>query len=122
MTPAEILLWKHIKSKVLWIRFLRQKPIYVFTEDSGLDRFIIADFYCNEYKLIIELDGSIHHRNDIYELDIYKQEMLESVWYRIIRFDNSEVFNNMSYVLDYIKNSVLCTSPLYKRSPRRGRG
>jgi very-short-patch-repair endonuclease len=34
MTPAETILWGHIRRDISGFRFLRQKPLYVFTEDS----------------------------------------------------------------------------------------
>jgi len=75
-TDAEKYLWSYILDKWLWIRFQRQKPIYVYTEDNGLDRFIIADFYCHKHKLIIELDGSVHNIKEVYQLDQYKTKLL----------------------------------------------
>jgi very-short-patch-repair endonuclease len=58
------------------MKFVRQYPTYVFTEDSGLDRFVIPDFACKARKLIIELDGSIHDLDEVYQLDTVKQELL----------------------------------------------
>jgi very-short-patch-repair endonuclease len=49
----------------------------MFTESNGQNRFIIPDFYCAEKKLIIEVDGSIHNKQDILNLDSVKQELLE---------------------------------------------
>ena len=51
MTPAERLLWKLLRNRRLrsW-KFRRQKAI----------GFYIADFYCHELKLIVELDGDVH--------------------------------------------------------------
>jgi len=77
-TKAEIILWNHMKQEKLGIRFLRQKPVYVFTEDNGLDRFIIVDFYCAEKKCIIELDGGIHNNKEVYDLDREKEELLQN--------------------------------------------
>lgn len=67
MTKAEKLLWKELKAKKLnWLKFWRQSPTFVYTENSWLDRYIIPDFLCSEYKLIIELDGSIHSKQDLF--------------------------------------------------------
>ena len=52
-TKSEVILWKFIKTKLQNYKFLRQKPIYVYTEDSWLDRYIIADCYCHKKKLIL---------------------------------------------------------------------
>ncbi len=65
MTQSEILLWNILKTDEIWVRFNRQKPLYVYTENSWLHRFIIADFYCGARKLIIEVDGWIHNIPDI---------------------------------------------------------
>ena len=58
-TKSEIILWDNIKNKELWFKFLRQKPIYISNE-NWFKQFIIPDFYCHTFKLIIELDWSIH--------------------------------------------------------------
>lgn len=51
MTEAEDILWKHLRNKKLnGLKFRRQHPLDIF----------IADFYCHEKKLVIELDGGIH--------------------------------------------------------------
>lgn len=45
MTESEIIIWSIIKWWNLWVKFQRQKPIYVFTEDNWLNRYIIPDFF-----------------------------------------------------------------------------
>jgi len=104
MTESEKLLWKELKARKLnWIKFQRQSPIYVFTENSWLDRYVIPDFICSEYKLIIELDWSIHEVDEIYILDREKEKILESLWYKVLRFRNNDVFEDIENVLDMIK-------------------
>ena len=56
MTDAEIILWKKLRAKKLWMKFYRQKPVMVMTENSMLDRYIIPDFYSPDNKVIIEID------------------------------------------------------------------
>lgn len=51
MTDAETLLWGYLKGSQLGAKFRRQHPIGIY----------IADFYCHQRKLIIELDGSVHN-------------------------------------------------------------
>lgn len=54
MTESEKLLWERLKGKqIMNSRFRRQHPINIF----------IADFYCHEIKLVIEVDGSIHKKS-----------------------------------------------------------
>lgn len=104
-TPAEIELWKYIKNEKLWIKFLRQKPVYVYTENNWLDRFIIADFYCFEKKLILEIDGSIHNVKEIYELDKIKEDLLKNLWFTVLRIRNEEILEDIEKVLVRIRNA-----------------
>ena len=108
MTEVEIILWKRLKNRKLsWKKFLRQFPIYLFTENSWLDRFIIPDFVCKENKLIIELDWSIHNLEEVYLLDREKEKLLIQNWYKILRFENNEVLNDLKKVLEKIKENLL---------------
>ena len=106
MTEAEKVLWDEIKDKKVWYKFLRQKPMYMFTESNGQDRFIIPDFYCAEKKLIIEVDGSIHNQQDILNLDRVKQDLLEWKWLQVLRLKNEDVINNIDFVLQIIHNKL----------------
>ena len=107
MTNAEKLLWNELRAKKLnWIKFTRQVPTYVYTENSWLDRYIIPDFLCSKYKLIIELDWNIHNLEEIYILDKEKEKILESLGYKILRFRNEEVFKNMKWVLEIIRIKI----------------
>ena len=104
MTEVEKVLWEELKNrKLVWKKFLRQFPIYVFTENSWLDRFVIPDFVCKEYKLIIELDWSVHNLKEVLILDIEKEKLFKKNWYKIIRFKNEEVKCNLNLVLEKIK-------------------
>ncbi len=106
MTESEKILWNELKArKFINKKFLRQVPVYVFTEDSWLERYIIPDFLCREYNLIIELDGSVHNLKEIYELDEQKEMLLENLWYKIIRFKNEEILNNLHETLNKIAAS-----------------
>ncbi len=108
ITEVEIILWEKLRNrKILWKKFLRQFPIYVFTENSWLDRFIIPDFVCKEYKLIIELDWSVHNLKEVLVLDIEKEKLLRKNWYKILRFKNEEVKYDLNLVLEKIKENLL---------------
>jgi len=106
MTPSEVILWNYLKTDALWVRFLRQKPIYVYTEDNGHDRFIIADFYCWERKIVIEVDGSIHNIPEVLHLDIHKQELLQKKWIQVIRFTNNQIQNNFFEVVKILQQNI----------------
>ena len=93
MTPAEKMLWKRLRGKKMnGYKFYRQVPI---------DRFVV-DFYCPEKKLIVELDGEIHDREDVKEHDKNREEVFLGKGLRTIRFRNEEVFKNMNGVCEQI--------------------
>lgn len=90
-TPAEEKLWQKLRNKqLLGLKFRRQHSI---------DRFIV-DFYCAQANLIIEVDGSIHEYTQME--DAIRQEFLESLGFRVIRFRNEEVLNSVEGVLEKI--------------------
>ena len=103
MTDVEKILWENLRAKRLGYKFYRQKPIFVFNENSWLDRYIIADFYFPEIKLIIELDWNIHNFEHVYLLDLEKERLLKNRWFNIIRFKNNEIYEDLDLVLDKIK-------------------
>jgi len=107
MTLTENHLWEYIRKwKVLNRQFQKQKPIFVYEENSWLPRYIIADFYCPENKLIIELDWNVHEVQEVLVLDKYKEKILKKAWYNVIRFRNEEVFGDIKWVLEKIKKEL----------------
>ena len=87
-TPAEALLWKHLRAhRFAGYKFRRQHPI---------DRFI-ADFYCAEKKLIIEVDGDIHDLT--VEHDAIRSQELQQRGYCIVRFTNEQITTQLQQVL-----------------------
>ena len=89
-TPAEAKLWSRIRNDRLGVNFRRQHAIGNF----------IPDFVCIEKKLIIELDGSQHLEQE--EYDEERTKYLESQGYKVIRFWNHDVMNNIDSVLSVI--------------------
>ena len=72
------------------IHYQRQKVI---------DRFIV-DFYLPKRNLVIEIDEK-HHENQK-DYDRHRQEQLESFGYKVIRFKDTEVFDDVSTCIDKI--------------------
>ena len=107
-TEAEDVLWQHLRGKQLGVRFRRQHAI---------DRFIV-DFYARDPRLIIEVDGSIHETQE--EYDAMRQAFLESLGYRVLRFTNEQVLQDIQGVLAVIR-AVLEPHPL-SPSPLAGKG
>ena len=100
MTKAEKILWEELRNEKLDYKFRRQQPMVL-----GVYNFIV-DFYCPEKKLIIEADGEIHNKAEIKEIDKFRENILKSAGYKIIRFKNNEVENNIEIVLKKIKQEL----------------
>jgi very-short-patch-repair endonuclease len=99
---AENILWNAIRNRKLEGRkFLRQHPL--FYDITGKESFFVADFYCHEDKLIIELDGG-YHKYQLKE-DEERTEILNLLGLRVVRFKNEKIFHNLDDVLNEIKNN-----------------
>ena len=84
----------------LWYDFLRSYPVR-FLRQKVIDNYI-ADFYCHEARLIIELDGSQHYEEKDLLKDKIRIEKIESRNLTVIRIPNNEVNNNFRGVCEYI--------------------
>ncbi|HJY62760.1 MAG TPA: endonuclease domain-containing protein, partial [Ignavibacteria bacterium] len=96
MTKAEVLLWLGLKNKKLGVRFLRQFSIKAF----------VVDFYCPEIKLALEIDGATHITREEIKYDKQRQEYIESLSIKFLRFDNIEIYYDMFNVLEKIKAKI----------------
>ena len=95
LTSAEATLWKSLQRKQLNGRkFRRQHSIKNF----------IVDFYCASENLIIELDGAIHLDFAQHNYDFERTKTLENLGFKIIRFENKLIFENLHEVLDEINS------------------
>jgi len=89
-TKAEGLLWEWLRRKRLnGLKFRRQHP---------LGRYI-ADFYCPEVRLVIELDGTVHDLKDQKEYDELHKEVIEVHRVRVLRIRNEEIEKDIESVL-----------------------
>jgi len=104
LTEAEKILWKVLRNKKFkGYKFRRQHPIDSF----------IADFYCHQHKLIIEIDGGIHELNSTKEHDNDRTYELEKFGLKVIRFNNYEIIHQLEKVLRQIKDAIESINPLY---------
>ena len=88
MTPAEKILWEHLRTnKLNGLHFRRQQIVYGY----------FADFYCHQYALIVEVDGGIHELQK--EYDAEREEYLIAHGFQIIRFTNDEINKDLKGVL-----------------------
>lgn len=92
MTDSEKILWERLKGKqVLGLKFRRQHPIDIY----------IADFYCHEARLVIEIDGEIHKSQTDY--DDGREAEIEKYNLKLIRFSNDEVMSEIDMVINRIR-------------------
>ena len=89
MTDAEKMLWQKIRNKKLGYKFRRQHPLNKF----------IADFYCHEIKLVIEVDGEIHEKPERQDYDIGRTKELENLGIKVIRYKNEDIVKNIDVVI-----------------------
>ena len=100
-TEEENILWGELRNSKLGYKFRRQHSIGGY----------ILDFYCAKKRLIIEIDGAIHESVSHKEYDKLRDKYFEELDYKVLRFKNTEVKNNLKKVINKVKN--LCNgSPL----------
>jgi len=91
MTPAERVLWQHLRRNQLeGFHFRRQQVI---------DGFIV-DFYCHAAGLVVEIDGDVHQQQA--EYDAERDRILTARGLRVLRIPNREVLENLPDVLSRI--------------------
>jgi very-short-patch-repair endonuclease len=92
-TAAEARIWQRLRGRNLkGYKFVRQLPIGPY----------FADFACREEKLIVEIDGATHGTDEEIRRDERRSAFLEEFGYRIIRFINYEVCENLDGVMETI--------------------
>jgi very-short-patch-repair endonuclease len=100
-TPSESLLWSNLRNRGLkGVKFFRQHPI-VYEDNNGKLLSFYPDFYSNEKKLVIELDGKVHDFQK--EYDKNRDEVLKMLGLKVVRIKNEEL-DNMAAVLEKIKS------------------
>jgi very-short-patch-repair endonuclease len=104
-TPSEKVVWELLRNRRYKNKkFLRQHVIRI-SEEHFNPKFFIADFYCAEHKLIIELDGMIHQYSIPYDTE--RDHILEQLGYHIIRFTNELIFESPSTFLEKIDQYLI---------------
>ena len=112
MTKAELLIWNKVRNNGLGVKFRRQ---------FAIDSKYIADFVCLEKRLIVEIDGGQHCES---AKDDVRTFYLEKEDFRVIRFWNGEVLENLEGCIELLLDELKNPSPVSKAADlsRRGRG
>jgi len=96
MIPAERKLWSLLRRNQLGTHFRKQVPIGTY----------IVDFFSTEAKLIVELDGSQHLSRDQAERDQMRDNYLQRLGFRVIRFHNNDVLRNPEAIGRFIQDKI----------------
>ena len=105
------------EEKHLWYDFLRLYPVR-FLRQKVIGNYI-ADFYCSQAKLVIELDGSQHYTEENVEKDAIRTSFLEEYGLKVIRILNRDVNQNFEGVCAYIDLMVKERLPYIKGAGSR---
>ena len=101
-TEGEKVLWNWLRNRKLnGFKFRRQHPIAYF----------IADFFCLECNLVVEVDGDYHNEIEQRQYDEGRTYELSELNIKVIRFTNEEVIENIDFVLKEISNHLKSPHP-----------
>ena len=89
---AEVKLWKCFRAKNLGYAFRRQYPILNY----------IADFYCKQLNLVVEIDGNSHFSADAQERDAERDRQMKAIGLNVIRVDDGEVRKDAERIANWI--------------------
>ena len=111
MSLPEVMLWQRLRGAKAGFKVRRQHPIGPY----------IADFYCREGRIVIEIDGEAHDREDRRRRDLERDRYIHAKGYRVVRIAAAEVLR----AADGVAASVaLLGNPLHHAShgppPRAG--
>lgn len=97
-TKAESFLWQILRGRKLHNRkFRRQHPFGRF----------IADFYCDDARLLVELDGSYHNEEAQMDRDQERDAISRQLGLTVLRFTNEEVLTQTDSVIEALSNHLL---------------
>ena len=95
-TKSEAYMWQILKNKRLGYKFNRQKPILHY----------IADFYCHELSLVVEIDGASHNGDEAQRHDTRRDHDMKALGLSVVRLQHNDVIENPYGAAQYIFTSV----------------
>ena len=94
-TESEDAVWQMLRNRQIRnLKWRRQQVIDGF----------IADFYCAELNVVLEIDGSVHDNEDVKEYDAYRTSVFESKGIRIFRLKNEDC--DKQHLTELIENII----------------
>ena len=95
LTIPERLLWDRLKDRKLGVRFYKQSPMFGY----------VADFYCAEALLVVEVDGYFHSKQRAYDRN--RDAVLWKKGILTMRFTDKEVENNLAAVVALVADKAV---------------
>ncbi len=92
-TYPEQLFWQVVRDRQLGFKFRRQQ---------GIGHYI-ADFYCADCQLVVELDGDSHFTHEAKQYDHLRDEFFNSCGLKVLRFTNKQIVEDLSAVIEYLR-------------------
>ena len=101
MSLPEVLLWQRLRRRAGGLKFRRQHPVAGF----------VADFYCPDAKLIVEIDGEAHNRGDRPARDMTRDGALAGLRLRVLHISAGDVLADVDAAAAAIAAAAL---PLHR--------
>jgi len=105
MTLPEVKLWQALRTRPRGFKFRRQHPIGGY----------VADFACLPARLLIEVDGEVHGRDEVARIDGLRQVDLESHGFAVLRIAARDVLGELDGVVRMIVAKCVARAPLHHR-------
>ena len=99
----------------LWYDFLKTLPV-TFNRQKVMGQYI-ADFYCAEKKLIIELDGSQHYMDEGQQADKERDAYFVALGLTVLRYSNRQIHNEFDRVCTDVLRHLATSSTAYGGPP-----
>ena len=103
----------------MWVKLRELKKLgFHFRRQAPVGRYIV-DFASFGARIVIEVDGGQHNLKDGIELDRQRDAFLRSQGFRVLRFWNSDVDQNLKGVLESVLDALRTPTPALRADPPR---
>ena len=90
-----------LSERLLWGQLRNSQVGYKFRRQQGIGKYVV-DFYCPELKIVIEIDGATHETEEELKQDKIRQDFLESLGLKILRYRNLEIKEGLRGLVPYL--------------------
>jgi very-short-patch-repair endonuclease len=104
MSLPEVVLWRVLRTRPAGLKFRRQHPAGPY----------VADFYCHEARLIVEIDGKAHNRGDRPMRDVARDMWFSERGLCVLRFAATDVLADLDSVVRGVVAKAESLIPLHQ--------